>query len=180
VDIEKMLAAAETADQEHRCKNSQATLLNACLLAAQVNLSRQDPEFAAIVERVRRSLGPRPLLTALLLRQDRLAGAIRADVYFQKGVALLQAAREKFPAWPTTEDWIILDGPNPEVAARTVAEFKAHPFSPIVVDVAYRMNPVSATSVLEYYFKCKMLGDAKTAAECYDEAVKAGVPLPPR
>ena len=91
----------------------------------------------------------------------------------------MRESREKVPGWPTPGEWVILDSANPEASAKTVAEFKAHPMSPVVVDVVYHLNAASAEIVSEYYFKCRMLGNAKAATDCYEEAVRLGVPLPP-
>ncbi len=180
VEIGKVLAAAEIAYREHRCHTSRSTLIDALMLATQDRLARQDQEFAALATPVRCSLGARQLLTALLLRRDRLTAAIRADGDFQKAMALVQETRANFPDWPTTEEWILLDSADPAASAKTVATFKAHPMASLVVDLAYRINPVKASSVLEFYFKSRMLGDDAKGIAGYDEAVKAGVPLPPR
>jgi hypothetical protein len=180
VDSLKVLAAAETACREHPCSYSLGTLQAACLFAARVELARENAAFATLAGRTRRALSDECLLALVLERNDAVAAAVRANGQFKRAVKLMIEGQQKFPEWPDPSEWAILNSVAPETAAALVAGLKKSGARQVALDLRREMHPLNTSTILDHYFRCRMLGDTKGADECYAKAVREGVPLPPR
>jgi hypothetical protein len=179
VDGGKLLDVALAADQKHRSSATRNALESVYFFKARQELAQQSPEFAALQARVRRGLPAQHLLAFIATRGGALADVVRANANFRRAVALVQQSVEKFPSWVSIEEWAVLASVAPDAAAALGERYKQNKMARLMDELQYEFNPLAATTVLEQHWIARLLGDEKRAREVYQQALRAGVPLPP-
>jgi tetratricopeptide (TPR) repeat protein len=178
-DSQHLLDLARTAHQQHPCTASRHALKSALFFRAHQELAGQSKEYAALAEQTRRSLPPQYLIAFILERGGALASQVRQNENVAKALALEQELVQLFPSWVSIEEWALLRGSSPETDSLIAQRIKDNEVVRLTDELQYAFNPLSATSVLEQYWRHRLIGDEKRAREIYQTAIKEGVPLPP-
>jgi len=177
-DSQKLLDAARAADAAHSSIASRHALRWAYLFRASEELTRQSRDYAALVTSTRRAVAPPYLIAFLLEHGGPLAGLVRQNENVRQAVALEKERVERFPSWPSIDEWAVLRNVDPALAAKVASKIRESEITRLMDALQYQFNPMSASAVLEQYWTHKMLGDEKRAKEVYGEALLNGVPLP--
>ena len=178
VDSGRMLQLAQAALQQHPSSASQHALKAVYLFRAGEELGRQNPEYAAMLERTRRVMSPDDLLILMLERGGSPAQVLRQNEDMARALALEKEACQSFPAWINVDEWALFRNLDPATAQKVAPNLKGNEACRLADELEFQLNPLSSSSVLEQFWRQKLAGDDKHAGEIYQEAVRQGVPLP--
>jgi len=178
VDGKKLLDDARLAYEAHQDAATLDGLINAHLFKAHQELSRQSPAYAEHAKQTQRSLSARVLIAALIERNNALSKLIQKNQDVLKAVDLVKEHGKRFPTFQPMSDWALLTSLNRAEADAVGRQLNGDPAARLADQLEFRLNPFSATAVLEQYWTHKMRGDEKRAVEIYQTALNNGVPLP--
>jgi tetratricopeptide (TPR) repeat protein len=178
-DSQKLLQIAEATFQKHASSATHQALISAYLFRASEELKQQNPQFATLVDRTRRALGPEYLFAFIVERGGPLSELVKKNPNFLKALALEKESVANFPAWGSINEWALLRASDPETANVIAERVKKNEAIRLVDQIQFELNPLNASAVLEQYWTQKLLGDEKRGLEIYQTASKGGVPLPP-
>jgi tetratricopeptide (TPR) repeat protein len=179
VDSQKMLETAADIFAKNPSSAARRAFIDASLFRAIDQVSKQSPEFAALVEQTRRALDPDYLVAFVLERGGPMAGLLGKNENVIKAIAMEKVSLQQFPSWATITQWAFLRNDDPTIAAQVAKVIKDNEVFQLSDRLEYRFNPARASTVLEQYWTQKLLGDEKQAKEIYQAALHDGVPLPP-
>src|SRR5207248_578590 len=115
---------AEEAHAAAPSRATKATLTDALLFRAHRRLARQQPEYARMAARARRSLQAEHLIAVALSRGGKLAEAALADPDVRRACEVVRATRETFPDDPSPWACVVLRAAHPDEATRLVRALK--------------------------------------------------------
>jgi tetratricopeptide (TPR) repeat protein len=177
-DSQKLLQTATTAYQKHASSATHQALFSACLFHAVNELTRQNQQFAALVNRTRRAMSPQYLLAFIVDQGGPLSDLVKSNPSFQQALALEKETVVNFPISASINEWALLRTLDPGVAGTIADRIKQNEAIRLTDQIQFELNPLSATAVLEQYWTQKLMGDDRHAVEIYQTALKDGVPLP--
>jgi tetratricopeptide (TPR) repeat protein len=178
-DAEDLVQRASAAFDASRCSATRVTLAAALFYRASQQLARQNPEFNTLLQRTRRGLSARYVITWLLDHRGPMADALRNHADIQKAVGLEKEAQKLFTSHTDFEDWALLRGVGAEQAEGAAAFLKSDVGTQVREDLMFELTPLRPSTVLEHYWRLRLLGDEKQAADVYQQALRKNLPLPP-
>jgi tetratricopeptide (TPR) repeat protein len=174
-------ALVKLAEQAHKAAPSQATtssLLGAWLARAARRLEQQEPDYAALSTKARRSLGSSYLVAIALDQEGKLSEAVRADPDVRRAVAFHRETMTRFPDEANEWSWAFLRLFHPEDAAameKTLAQDKCLRQDR---ELDLRMDLYSAAVAYRAYWSQAMAGQGAKGQEILKQWADRGVPLP--
>ena len=143
-------------------------------------LSKQSPEYAGFAKRTRRAVSPDFLIAFILEQGGQLAEMARKNSNVMAALELTKEQFHQFGSFPRGHTWALMRRVYPEAAAVVAGSFKTNDVAQLNSELAFEIDPMSASSVLERYWSCRIMGDEKLANQVYEAAVRQGLPLPAR
>jgi hypothetical protein len=178
VDADELVRLAEEA---HRAAPSVATAgaLEAALLArASRALTGQEPEYAAMAKRARRSLGSTYLVAVALWREGKPREAALANADVKRVLESVRARAARFPDDPGGWQWALLRAAYPADAAKIADGLKTNERARRERQLDARLSPASAAAAFQLCWALDSAGQSKEAVEPLRRCAAEGVPLP--
>ena len=178
VDADRVVALAEEANAAAPSSATQAGLIKALLFRADQALTRDQPEYAAMASRCRRSLGPSYLIAAALSREGKLREAAPANADVRRALALLAEDATRFPEDHGPWAWAMLRGTHPDAAAHLAPVILADEIGTLERAIELRVAPYSAQSCLRAFWGAELAGKQAEGFEALRRCAALGVPIP--
>ena len=178
VDVDEVVRLAEEA---HKAAPSLATvnLLELAWLArASQALSRQEPEYAAMVRRAQRSLGSSYLVAVALWRDGKPRQAALANPDVRRALEVVRDQGRQFPNDPSEYSWAVLRAAFPDEAARIAAALKTGEKEALGRALSARLSTGDATTAFRLCWAEDSVGRSKEAMEPLRRCFAEKVPLP--
>jgi len=181
VDNDALVKLAEEAHKAAPSSGTVSLLMSALLARANKSLAEQEPEYAAMERKARRSLGSVYLVAVALWREGkpRLTAMGNADVVRVMGLIL-----EDFKQLPDQTDewnWVMVRTAHPDDAARIAEALKKNERMNLERLLEVRLSPVNAITALRQCWALEAKGkllETTATPEPLKQAARAGVPLP--
>lgn len=141
-------------------------------------LARQQPEYAALVERTRRAVSPGNLLTFVVEHGGPLADQVKQNAACQQVVALQKEIMASTPTRVDVADWALMCRVDAAAAAEANRLIQTNAATDLSRELQFQLLPANGNAVLEEYWARKLAGEEAEASRLYREALAAGVPLP--
>jgi hypothetical protein len=177
VDADAAVALAEEAHRAAPSRGTQGLLMSATELRAHQALVRANPEYAALAEKTRRSLGP-ALLSYVLGKGGPLAKEALAQPDVQKAVALVAEQAKAFPDTQGPWSWARLRFARPAEAAAIAGRARTDAVQEAQRRIDHAVSPLSAGGALEAHWALLLAGKEAEAEAVLRQAAARGVPLP--
>ncbi len=141
-----------------------ATALQAALLArASQSLAAREPEYAAMRQRARRSLGSSYLVAVALDRPGKLRDAALADPDVKRALESIRTQATRFSDDPLAWQWAMLRAAYPDTAAAIAAALKKDGTAQPSMELEARLTPASATTALRQSWALEAAGKTEDA-----------------
>jgi thioredoxin-like negative regulator of GroEL len=177
-------ALIKLAEEAHKAAPSTGTVsrLNAALLArASKSLAAQDPDYAAMVGKARRSLSSGYLAAAALWRENRPAEALLGSADVRQVQKLLVEEYTRLPDQADEWTWMMLRAAHPDEAHRIAETINTNERLNLERSLEVKLTPINAVTALRQCWAQEAAGKAgptKNLPEALKQAARAGVPLP--
>jgi hypothetical protein len=179
IDADEFVALAEEAYKTAPSSGSHRTLLSALLFRAASSLAQQDPTFAELAAKTKRSLGPIYLIPWILSQDGNLRQAVEANRDFQRAVDVLLDTNKRFPRHPSSWDWAMVRTVHPQEATQIAQTILKDELRAVERLINRRLSPLSAAVAFDEYWECQLAGKEAQGLEVLKAAAARGVPLPP-
>jgi len=177
-DSQQLLSSAEVVVQKVTNSAARGSLLMALYFRAQDEVSRQNPEFAALARKSARAVSPRYLIASLLERGGPMADVLRQNANIQRALKMEKENGRRFPQFRSPEEWALFRAADPGEADAVARTMKENATARLVEQLQFQLSPASGSTVLDQYWTRKVNGDEKGAEAFYQDAIRQGVPLP--
>jgi hypothetical protein len=169
------------AEEAHKAAPSAATaslLEEAWLARASQALSRQEPEYAAMMRRAQRSLGSSYLVAVALWREGKPRQAALANSDVQRTLEVVRDQARRFPGDPSEYSWALLRAAFPDEAAGIAAGLKTSEKDNLERTLSARLSTGSASVAFRLCWAEDSAGRSKEALEPLRRCAADKVPLP--
>ena len=178
-DAEELVRTANTVFETKASSATRANLSAALFYRASQQIARQNQEFNALLQRTRRGLSARYVITWLLDHRSPLADALRKHPDVQRAVGLETEGQKLFTSHADFEDWALLRSVDSKQAEATATFLKSDLGTQLRDDLMFELTPLRPSSILDRYWHLRLLGEEKQAADVYQQALRKNLPLPP-
>jgi thioredoxin-like negative regulator of GroEL len=178
VDPDEIVRLAEEAHTAAPSKATESALTDALLVRAGHTLSRQEPAYAALAARCRRSLGHPFLIAILLADEGPLYPAVRDNADVRRALKLLRQRLERFPADADEWAWAILRRTHPNSAAFAAQVIKTSELNRLKLAIDLKLSPMSAAEAYRSCWALQIAGEPAKGAEILKRCAARGVPMP--
>jgi hypothetical protein len=178
VKADEIVALAEEAHAAAPSRGTSSVLVDALLTRASGVLARQDPAYASMASRSRRSLAPRDLIAVVLARQGPLAKKALDNEDVRRAVALVRETAAKFPDEHPEWWWALLRSAHPEEAARLSQAILGDKSAALKRSAEDKLNPLSASAAFRRSWLAQMAGKEAEGVEALQRCAAEKVPLP--
>jgi hypothetical protein len=175
---DEVVALAEEAYKAAPSNVTQWTLVTALLFRAGGSLAEQEPSYAAMRDRARRSLGASELIAVALSRDEKLRSGILGNKDVQRAIDLLKDWRQKFPKVNTPWIWAMLKAADPEEAAQVAKGVLKDEIGKIKRSIDLKLSPLSASTALHAYWAMQIAGQEEKGLALLKRCAERGAPLP--
>ncbi len=178
-DRDAVVALAEEAYAAFPAQRVRGTLIAGLLFRAARRLARNQPAYAKLEARSRRSAGDAALIGVALGGDSALREAVSNDPDVRRAVDLVREAYQKDPqneagAW----SWSMLRVKYPREAAMMSETYLKDESNQISRAITRRVEPCSAAVPLSAYWTAEMQGKVGDSRAVIEEYVARGIPLP--
>jgi tetratricopeptide (TPR) repeat protein len=177
-DTEALVALAEEAHQAAPSQGTKRILNSALLFRAHKAIMKQEPTYAALEEKAKRSLPVDYVIALALFREGPPGKACSANADVQRVLNSLKDESDQFVERSTDWSWAMLHKTHPEAAAKAAAYLQKHERSKISRDIRIRIDPLGGDAAIRHYWALHMAGQAEEAEASLRAAVARGIPLP--
>lgn len=177
---DRIVELTEQAHDAYPSAGALTSLEYALYFRACSRLAGTDPEFKAVLRKVRRSLSPATLVAATLLRGGALADHLRDDADFRRGLKLRLEYCSRFPSvGPLT--YVLLHAGSEETAERAKEarqQALADDSGRLYRSIVLRLEPTDADNVYATAWMLQLEGKEDAARKLLHDCADLGVPLP--
>jgi tetratricopeptide (TPR) repeat protein len=177
-DPDALVQLAEQAHQAAPSAGSSSTLQSALAFRAKQTLAANEPEFAKLVNRARRSMHPGMALAIAMSNDGPLCSAALASPDVQRLVKLVAESCRRLPRFRTSYAWAILKASEPELAAEAGRFVTADQLTVAKSRIDFVLSPASLADAMDVYWAKLIAGDEETAKAALRQVKSHGAPLP--
>jgi hypothetical protein len=169
---------AEEAHAAAPSASTEGVLVQALLYRAGRSLAGQEPEYAGLVGKYRRTLGPSYLLAVALGREGKLRQAVLANKDVRRALDLLRQEAERFPDQPDAWSWAMLRAAHPGEADRLAKALREQESNRRQLTISARLNPLSGPTAMKQFWTLQATGREADGRAVLKRCAEQGVPLP--
>jgi hypothetical protein len=177
-DVDALVSRAQEAHKRAPSAGTVGMLQGALLLRASRALAKQEPEYAALVKKLRRSLSAGHLIAVALGREGKLRTAALANPDVGKALELIRAEAARFPEEPSEWSWAMLRAAHPEDARRIARALEKNELVRVERSLEARLGPSTTSLVLKQSWALEAAGKKDEARKVLQRAAAEGVLLP--
>jgi hypothetical protein len=177
VDADELVKLAEEAHAAVPSDGTEATLLSALRFRAHVTLARDNPEYAKLADKTKRSLDD--WLIYYVLAGDgplRAKAAANADVKRLAALRLEALKLDPDAVGPTV--WVVVRAVNPSEAAAVAEKVKANERPRVRRKIERLLAPLSSHNALDESLALQLEGKDADAKKVLVDLAAKGIPLP--
>jgi hypothetical protein len=178
INPDEVVALVEEAYAAAPSTKTHSTLRDALLFRASRALVRQEPAYAAMASRARRSLHPAYLVAIALGRQANLREAILGNKDVQRTITLILESRKEFPNDHNPWAWAMLRAANPDEAAKVADGVLHGERGRLQRSISQKLAPVDASTAFVAYWAMQIAGKEEKGLEILKRCAARGVPMP--
>jgi hypothetical protein len=177
-DADELVRLAEEAQKAAPSAGTRSTLQTALLARASKALAAQEPEYAAMADKVRRALSSSHLIAVALAREGKPRVAALANADVKRALELARAAAAEFPNDPNEWSWAVLRAAYPEDAARIADALKGNELVRLERTLDARLSSPNTATALRQAWALEAAGKPEEARDVLKRSAADGVPLP--
>jgi hypothetical protein len=174
----ELVSLAEEAFAAAPSQGVNGTLMNTLMFRAYQDIARQDPDFATMVKRARRSLSPSYLVALALARGGKRHDAVNANPDVRRIVAMALEDIRKFPDESSPWIWALLKNSHPAEAAQLAKAYLQDSVEQSGLAIAQRLNPLDGKTAFRAYWAKQMAGQEAEGIKILKVCAAQGVPMP--
>ncbi|HKB41724.1 MAG TPA: hypothetical protein VKD72_35190, partial [Gemmataceae bacterium] len=178
VDADRVVRLTEEAHAAAPSRATQTNLATALLFRAHRQLVKQEPEYAKMASRARRSLDTGYLIAVALDRGGKLREAVLANKDVRRAGELLRDSTATFSDEISPWICVLLQATHPEDAAARIDTLNKSELAKVGRAIGYRLSAASATTAFESYWALKLAGKEEEGKAILKRCAEQGVPLP--
>ena len=171
------MALAEEAHAAAPSVNTHASVISALFHRAHGVLVKEQPAYAALAKRARRSLDARYLIAVAATRDPKLRAAALANKDVQQGLALEKETFVRFPDSPHAWTYVIRRDRR-EKEAEDMGKALQTESAQIQRAFQSKLSPMSAAAAFDQYWAYQAAGQEAKGVEVLKQCAARGVPLP--
>jgi hypothetical protein len=174
-------AVVRLAEEAHTAVPSEGTyfILEEALSFRLVRaLRRQDPAFARMLTRAKRSPHAMTALAIDLLDNPSRSEGVQSNPDFKRLLQLVVEYDSKFPEHPALTCWAILQAGGRSEAAGMAARIVKDELSESSRAISLKVSPFDVSAALKYYWYCKLAGKDAAGRSVLKRLGEQGIPLP--
>jgi hypothetical protein len=178
VNADEVVSLAEEAHVAAPSAATRSVLIAALLFRASPRVAGQEPGYADMITRAKRSLSPSFLLAAMLSRPGASHEAVLKDPDVQRALTLVTEGAHAFPTSQDPWEWAMLRAARPEEAAIASEAIRHDEVRRLAREIGLRLSPVDASRAFECYWALQMAGKEAEGLAILKHCASLGVPMP--
>src|SRR5262249_24209152 len=133
-------------------------LMHALLFRASQAMEKQEPAYAAMAKRARKSLDSDELLAIAVYRHEKLRAAILKNPDVQSALTLMKEGELAFPNDPGVVAYVLLRAAKAPEADHIMQVLRTE-YEQLQYELARRLSPLSAQTAFASYFLFQAIGE---------------------
>jgi tetratricopeptide (TPR) repeat protein len=176
-DLDEMVKLNEEAYTSAPSVATRGALTNSLLSRASIVLEKQEPAYAAMVQRTKRNMYVMNLLAIAADRDEKVRAAVSANPDVKRALTLLKQSDDAFPKEPGPATYWLLRALKAPEAAELAQRLNTE-YEKVEKELEIRLNPLSADTAFSAYFFHQACGEEAKGIEILKQCAGRGVPLP--
>lgn len=178
IDFEELVRIAEEAHTLAPSEATSSSLYHSLLCRASHDLARAQPDYAQMIDRSKRSLGPTYLVAVALSQPGELRRVASDNSDVRRAAMLIIEEMKKLPHRGTPWDWAVVQAFDPSQAAQIGDRLLHDEMHLLDAALLEKLSPPNAPQALHAYWKCQISENHNEANEVVKRYADQGVRLP--
>ena len=178
VDLDRLVALAESAYAASPSSNSRWAVINLLATRAHFRLVDSNPSYQQLASPTRRTLSCPTVLALATFQTKELRKAVHEDSDVIEMMKLVRVSTQAFPETPGSWEWAMLRQSDPAAAAIVVEKMKANERADIVRQINLVLSPVSLEAAVQSVWVETAMGNTDTTDPIFKRIKDMGVPVP--